>query len=317
MGPASTCGDPQGMPAVRIAAAGAVADVDRSRWETGAVTAAIDTTHHAETRRHSVRRRAGSGCAPKHAFAPRGFCRDRRRAALPGKPQVGSGVRPGSLGRIVGVSCFYDPTTGQFLTRDPINAVTRSAYGYVGNNPLNATDPSGLWCVTGVAGHDANGDEICNGAGEIAQNVRSSLGICSTYADPGCGSSAETSSGGKAVQVVGGVVLAADAAVVCFAFIVACGYGMLFTATAAPVGVLAYGLYEWARYGDCPDARNHVTAGLNGGGVLTPENAPEHEVPQPGEGNDPGLPPKPFQPVPGPTLPNSPPPKVQPGGQLP
>lgn len=47
---------------------------------------------------------------------------------------------------------FYDPATGQFLTRDPIESVTRSPYAYVYGNPLNATDPSGLapwddWCV--------------------------------------------------------------------------------------------------------------------------------------------------------------------------
>ncbi|MGH9195954.1 MAG: RHS repeat-associated core domain-containing protein, partial [Acidimicrobiia bacterium] len=39
---------------------------------------------------------------------------------------------------------YYDPGTGQFLSRDPIEAQTRSAYGYVGGNPLNGTDPSGL-----------------------------------------------------------------------------------------------------------------------------------------------------------------------------
>ena len=39
---------------------------------------------------------------------------------------------------------YYDPATGQFLTRDPIEPLTRSAYGYVGGNPLNGTDPSGL-----------------------------------------------------------------------------------------------------------------------------------------------------------------------------
>lgn len=32
----------------------------------------------------------------------------------------------------------------RFLTRDPIEAVTRSAYGYAGNNPTNRTDPTGL-----------------------------------------------------------------------------------------------------------------------------------------------------------------------------
>ncbi len=39
---------------------------------------------------------------------------------------------------------YYDPATGQFLTRDPIEATTREAYGYVGGNPLNRVDPSGL-----------------------------------------------------------------------------------------------------------------------------------------------------------------------------
>jgi RHS repeat-associated protein len=39
---------------------------------------------------------------------------------------------------------YYDPTTTQFLTRDPIAATTRSNYAYVNGNPTNATDPSGL-----------------------------------------------------------------------------------------------------------------------------------------------------------------------------
>lgn len=39
---------------------------------------------------------------------------------------------------------LYDPATGQFLSRDPIVAATRSAYGYVGGSPLNSRDPWGL-----------------------------------------------------------------------------------------------------------------------------------------------------------------------------
>jgi RHS repeat-associated protein len=39
---------------------------------------------------------------------------------------------------------YYDPSTGQFLSRDPLAATTRQPYGYVANSPLNATDPSGL-----------------------------------------------------------------------------------------------------------------------------------------------------------------------------
>jgi RHS repeat-associated protein len=39
---------------------------------------------------------------------------------------------------------YYDPTTGQFLTRDPLATTTRAAYGYAGGNPLTQIDPQGL-----------------------------------------------------------------------------------------------------------------------------------------------------------------------------
>jgi RHS repeat-associated protein len=38
---------------------------------------------------------------------------------------------------------YYDPASQQFLTRDPLVAVTEQAYNYAGGSPLNATDPSG------------------------------------------------------------------------------------------------------------------------------------------------------------------------------
>jgi RHS repeat-associated protein len=41
----------------------------------------------------------------------------------------------------------YDPTTGQFLTRDPLEALTREPYGYAAGNPANATDPTGMFPV--------------------------------------------------------------------------------------------------------------------------------------------------------------------------
>jgi hypothetical protein len=39
---------------------------------------------------------------------------------------------------------YYDPSTGQFISRDPAVASTREPYAYVADNPLNSTDPSGL-----------------------------------------------------------------------------------------------------------------------------------------------------------------------------
>jgi RHS repeat-associated protein len=41
---------------------------------------------------------------------------------------------------------YYDPATGQFLTRDPIASITQEPYAYVGGNPLNIADLTGLGC---------------------------------------------------------------------------------------------------------------------------------------------------------------------------
>ena len=42
---------------------------------------------------------------------------------------------------------YYDPTIGRFLSQDPVPA--GNAYPYVGGNPVNLTDPSGL-CALGL-----------------------------------------------------------------------------------------------------------------------------------------------------------------------
>ncbi len=75
---------------------------------------------------------------------------------------------------------FYDPATGQFLSRDPANAVTRSAYGYVGGNPLNMTDPSGLFGIPGTDWCVDIADDSCNSIAEQhpegSQNVANFAG---------------------------------------------------------------------------------------------------------------------------------------------
>ena len=40
---------------------------------------------------------------------------------------------------------YYDPATGIFISVDPLSAITSSRYTYVGNNPVNFGDASGLW----------------------------------------------------------------------------------------------------------------------------------------------------------------------------
>ncbi len=84
---------------------------------------------------------------------------------------------------------YYDPATGQFLSRDPAVGATRDAYGYANRSPLNVTDPSGLcglWgddsCISNAAG------AVADAANTAAEDTRSALGLCSIAVDGNCAS---------------------------------------------------------------------------------------------------------------------------------
>jgi RHS repeat-associated protein len=50
-------------------------------------------------------------------------------------------------GLIYAINRYYDPSTAQWLTRDPLTAMTGAPYSYVDNNPLNDTDPTGMFSL--------------------------------------------------------------------------------------------------------------------------------------------------------------------------
>lgn len=62
---------------------------------------------------------------------------------------------------------YYDPSTGQFLTVDPLSIATRTTYTYAADTPVNASDPSGLFCVLG---YNPNGS--CRGGSETITAVQ-------------------------------------------------------------------------------------------------------------------------------------------------
>ena len=93
----------------------------------------------------------------KHASAPKGFCRrpssgSPDRFSLTSARVSGYGCDRTVVGRVVDpesgliylINRYYDPQTAQFMSVDPAVALTQSAYGYVGDNPLNGADPTGL-----------------------------------------------------------------------------------------------------------------------------------------------------------------------------
>lgn len=61
-----------------------------------------------------------------------------------------AGAYTDSTGLTYLINRYYDSSTGQFLSVDPDVAMTSQAYLYAGDDPLNATDPTGLCSVWNV-----------------------------------------------------------------------------------------------------------------------------------------------------------------------
>lgn len=112
---------------------------------------------------------------------------------------------------------YYDPATAQFLTRDPIESLTRQPYSYADDNPVNETDPLGLcghWydlaCQVGSAATTV-GSGIATGA-TWAYNHPATVGLVlggAALAATGVGAIADA---GIAAGVGAGEGLAAGAA---------------------------------------------------------------------------------------------------------
>ena len=134
---------------------------------------------------------------------------------------------------------YYDPNTGQFLTPDPLFAISGERYGYAGNNPLNQDDPSGLWCPLG---HNSNGS--CRG-----RNVGNDLHFASSTLE--------------FVAVVG-VVLAAPETAPAFAAALAP------TATLSAISLHAVDAYlEYRQDGGCKNrCRANLVEGAMDGAMI-------------------------------------------------
>jgi hypothetical protein len=64
------------------------------------------------------------------------------------------------------------PETPEFVDHRMV-PWTRTAYAYTDDNPENLVDPSGLYCVTGVANPNRppGEEERCNGGSDVGDNV--------------------------------------------------------------------------------------------------------------------------------------------------
>ena len=67
---------------------------------------------------------------------------------------------------------YYDPSTEQFTTVDPLAIQTRSPYGYAASDPINRTDPSGLcWSFGCALGKTQVGKFVTNTAAGVVNGI--------------------------------------------------------------------------------------------------------------------------------------------------
>ncbi len=81
---------------------------------------------------------------------------------------------------------YYDPSTGQFLTVDPDVASTLSPYGYVADDPLNATDALGLCSWIGIFGSNSCEFGPSSAPAHVVGAVASALPNCTIFDGSSC-----------------------------------------------------------------------------------------------------------------------------------
>ncbi|MHB1519654.1 MAG: RHS repeat-associated core domain-containing protein [Acidimicrobiales bacterium] len=77
----------------------------------------------------------------ENAYSPYGTCTS---CSAPSPFSFADGYRD-PTGLLYLINRYYDPSTAQFISVDPLVGVTGQAYTYAGDNPVNAVDPLGLW----------------------------------------------------------------------------------------------------------------------------------------------------------------------------
>jgi RHS repeat-associated protein len=92
----------------------------------------------------------------------------------------------------------YDPATAQFLNVDPLETLTREPYSYATDNPLNHSDPTGLFL--GIPGTPTNGEVV----GAIGQHFGQVVAVAAG------GTCIVVSAGACAAVIVAGGVLNAS-----------------------------------------------------------------------------------------------------------
>jgi RHS repeat-associated protein len=79
---------------------------------------------------------------------------------------------------------YFDPSTGQFLSVDPLVDQTGQPYAYTGDDPVNGVDPLGLWSLNPIsdvtqAWNDTGGKAVHYAATHPKEAIGIGLGVLS------------------------------------------------------------------------------------------------------------------------------------------
>ena len=143
---------------------------------------------------------------------------------------------------------YYDPATAQFLTRDAADVVTRSAYGYGGNDPFNNIDPTGMNFLSDAvsSAYDSAASTVSSAYDSTVSAVASVLPDCPFGSNPdgSCrGSDVEHDAAvvGEGLGIAGlaaGAVLAPEVELPLLGLVSSEGIGLGLTASSLAIGAV-------------------------------------------------------------------------------
>lgn len=143
----------------------------------------------------------------RRASKPFGENRGTKPTAWPGERGFVGGTQDDATGLTHLGAREYDPTTGRFLSVDPLLSLdlpqSLNGYNYASNNPVTSSDPTGLREMCGAWGTSCHPDEYNNDGSANKDGDRSTgNGTNECGNDPDCRNGSKSNSTGAVSQTV-------------------------------------------------------------------------------------------------------------------
>jgi RHS repeat-associated protein len=158
------------------------------------------------------------------------------------------------------INRYYDPSTDQFLSVDPLAAQTKQPYAFSGDDPLNASDPLGLFMASG-----GGTGGLCSGPNSCNSLAYSTPVLCGCSGGPSAAAAAEQAAVGRAyLDAVAAANAAAATAAIGRAYLNAVAAANAAAATAA-IGIAYLNAVHAATQARLPSVSGLANGAFAGG----------------------------------------------------